>query len=55
MKKNSFIQNLPFLLTDRDVQLQTQVTSLENQLNSLRGIFVEILKRTKGLLIQIFL
>lgn len=41
-----FIQNLDFLSTDRDVQLQTQVTNLENQLNSLRGIFVQILKRS---------
>lgn len=39
------IENLPFISTDRDVQLQTQVTSLENQLKSLRGIFVPILKR----------
>lgn len=39
------IENLPFISTDRDVQLQTQVTSLENQLKSLRGFFVPILKR----------
>lgn len=48
------IENLPFISTDRDVQLQTQVTSLENQLKSLRGIFVPILKRNYTYMIFIF-
>lgn len=42
IEKKLDIQNLPLLSTDRDVQLQTQVASLENQLYSLRGIFILI-------------